>query len=115
MLVFAGGALGTALRWAVDAGVDQLGWHVFVALLIVNVVGSFVLGWLVALPTSALHIQPLFAIGLLGSFTTFSGYTLAMVEEMDVGSVNAAAAFALGSIIVGYAAARLGRATGSVR
>lgn len=51
--------------------------------LIVNITGSFILGFLITLTTERLTISPearlLLAVGFLGSFTTFSSFT---VESM---------------------------------
>jgi CrcB protein len=111
--VFVGGALGTALRWLVGEGVSLLGANTVVALLLVNVVGSFILGWFVIGDTSKVHhINALFAVGLLGSFTTFSGYAVATVDLFQIGSAITGLMLAFGSVAVGLFAAVAGRLMG---
>jgi fluoride exporter len=113
LAVFAGGAIGTAMRWAVGEGLLEVGASAIVSLVIVNVIGSFALGWFVVGDRSKVHhINGLFAIGLLGSFTTFSGYAVSAVDVIDKGSVAGGLALALGSIALGFAAAIAGRVVG---
>lgn len=113
LAVFVGGAVGAALRWAVGEVVLGLGANAVVGLVVVNVVGSFALGWFVVGDRSAMHhINALFAVGLLGSFTTFSGYAVATVDLFDMGSVVGGLTLALGSIAVGLGAAVAGRLIG---
>lgn len=116
LFVFAGGAIGTAMRWAVGAGSQTIGVDVIAALVAVNVVGSFALGWFVVDARSARHhVNALFAVGVLGSFTTFSGYTVATVELFESGTVAGGLALAFGSVLVGFVAAIIGRQLGQRR
>jgi CrcB protein len=116
LLVFVGGALGTALRWGVGEGVEVLGVATVVSLVVVNIVGSFALGWFVAgARSTGHHINAVFAIGLLGSFTTFSGYAVVTVDMFQTGSPLGAVALAFGSIAAGYTAAVVGRLMGERR
>jgi len=111
--VFLGGGIGSVLRyWTIlavhrwlPAGVFPLG--VFTA----NVLGSFTLGFLFALPImrSRDHLAWLFmATGVLGGYTTFStlandSWQLLLGNQPWVALLNTA-----GSIIAGTAAAALG-------
>lgn len=116
LAVFAGGAIGTAMRWAVGEGVLSLGADSMVGLLVVNTLGAFALGWFLVGDSSKIHhINALFAVGLLGSFTTFSGYAVATVDQLDAGSMAIGLIFALGSIAVGFGAAVAGRLIGEHR
>ena len=110
LFVFVGGAVGTAMRWIVGEGADSLGFGVLIPLVIVNVVGSFLLGWFVTGErTGVHHVNALFAVGMLGSFTTFSSFAVASVELADSGAFVGGAAFALGSVCLGFGAAVVGR------
>ena len=72
-LVFAGGAIGTLLRWATGLNIpDELA-----SLAAVNIVGSAVIGWLNSDPRFASDGKRAFwAVGFAGGFTTMSGVAL---------------------------------------
>ncbi len=86
LLIALGAALGANARYLVGtwAG-NHLGADFPYGTLIVNIVGSFVLGFLLTLGTERLQLSPearlLLAVGFLGSFTTFSSYA---VESMNL-------------------------------
>ena len=113
LLVFVGGAGGTALRWIVGLGTDSVGISPLVGLLVVNAAGAFVLGWFVATNRwMANDINALFAVGVLGSFTTFSAYSMAVVELVNDNAEFGAILLGLGSVVVGLACAVAGRLVG---
>ncbi|MCP5098141.1 MAG: fluoride efflux transporter CrcB [Chloroflexi bacterium] len=76
-----GAALGANARYLVGvwAG-NRFGADFPYGTLIVNITGSFILGFLVTLAAGRLQISPemrlLLAVGFLGSFTTFSSYAV---------------------------------------
>jgi fluoride ion exporter CrcB/FEX len=71
-LVFAGGAIGTLLRFATSSNLDDL-----TSLAIVNIVGSAIIGWLNSDPRFASDGKRAFwAVGFSGGFTTMSGVAL---------------------------------------
>ena len=86
LLIAIGAALGANARYLVGvwAG-NYLGADFPYGTLIVNIIGSFVLGFLLTLGTEQLQLSPearlLLAVGFLGSFTTFSSYA---VESMNL-------------------------------
>lgn len=86
LLIAMGAALGANARYLVGvwAG-NRLGADFPYGTFIVNVGGSFVLGFLLTLGTGRLQLSPearlLLAVGFLGSFTTFSSYA---VESMNL-------------------------------
>ena len=114
MLVFLGGATGTILRFSVGVAGDAVGASSLVAVLVVNVVGAFALGWFTASRVAqSVKLNAFVAAGLLGSFTTFSAYA---VEIADLGSSDQmvlGAAYAGGSVLLGVAAAVAGRSLAS--
>ena len=86
LLIAVGAALGANARYLVGvwAG-SRLGADFPYGTFIVNIAGSFVLGFLLTLGTERLQLSPetrlLLAVGFLGSFTTFSSYA---VESMNL-------------------------------
>lgn len=112
MLVAAGGAAGSALRYLAgkamgpqsDVGVP---WHTFA----VNISGAFVLGLLVVLAGRQGWPgwwRPLIAVGVLGGYTTFSTFSLEVVELALHGRLVAAGAYGLGSLAAGLLGCALG-------
>ena len=77
-----------------------------------NVLGALALGLLLprlqAAARSSSLVQPLLAIGLLGSFTTFSGLTVEVVMLGDAGRFLTAAGYAAASVAAGLLVAFLG-------
>jgi CrcB protein len=80
LLVFAGGALGSLLRFLIGEALDNL-----VALAVVNLLGAAFLGWING---SAAGAKPIFTgagvaqfwgAGFAGGFTTMSGLAMAFV------------------------------------
>ena len=73
LLVLAGGAVGAPLRFVVDRWArEHTRAGTILGTLIVNVVGSFVLGVVAGVPHPASWLLPLVGIGFCGALTTFS-------------------------------------------
>ncbi|MCX6394167.1 MAG: CrcB family protein [Solirubrobacterales bacterium] len=103
--VAVGGSLGSLLRvglgeWIpVGAG---LPWPTLLA----NIVGSAVLGALVALPRKDGDLRlPLLGIGFCGGLTTFSALCWELFDLLDKGSAGTALAYASVSLVLGLGAA----------
>ena len=110
LFVFVGGAAGTASRWIVSEASQSIGLGSLTALIVVNILGSFMLGWFVTGDrTGVHHVNALFAVGMLGSFTTFSSFAVASIDLVDAGAPLGAIAFAFGSVLLGLGAAVFGR------
>ena len=111
LAVFIGGMLGGGLRLGTSEllnGTDGLPWGTLVA----NLVGSLLLGYLLtrflrAAPDSTLAI-PLLCTGLLGSWTTFSTFSVEVWALVQQGRVGLAAGYAIGSVVLGLALAATG-------
>lgn len=99
--VLAGGLAGTAARLGVDA-LLPLDW----ATLVVNTIGSFALGLLVARlwRTAPEWLRAGLGAGLLGSFTTFSAIALAVVTPEPGTGIW----FLVAGLVLGIPAAYLG-------
>ncbi|MEM0985782.1 MAG: CrcB family protein [Pseudomonadota bacterium] len=107
LMVTVGGGIGAALRYGcglvvarhVDVGVSL--W----ATLGVNVLGSLLMGvavaWFAARGEAASQTaQLLVTTGILGGFTTYSAYAMETVRLVERGAWPAAAAYALGTMVL---------------
>jgi CrcB protein len=108
LAVLAGGAIGSALRYAIG-GV----WLTPVSLafpwgtLLVNVSGSMALGFLgrYFAPPQASHALFLFlTVGICGGYTTFSAFTLETFALIERGATLRATAYVAASVVLSYVA-----------
>jgi len=114
LAVVIGGIAGTGLRIGLDALIPHSDAQFPWSTLVINVVGSFVLGLLVARvwPSAPAWLRALLGAGLLGSFTTFSAFVVSLVTLTRAGEPLLAAGYLLVSVVAGIAAAALGLRTG---
>jgi CrcB protein len=110
-----GGALGSVVRYAIGhygaRHSERFPW----ATLVVNVAGSFLLGFLVRwLPRSSLTPEMGFAltVGFCGGFTTFSTFSVEVARLVEGGAYARAAAYATASVLLSLAATFAGFAAG---
>jgi CrcB protein len=110
LAVLVGGAIGTGARLLVDVVLPHGGTTFPVGTLLVNLVGSFVLAFLVTRvwPVVPEWLRAGLGPGLLGSFTTFSTLAVSAVELTTVGAAPVAIAYLAVSLVGGLAAAALG-------
>lgn len=113
----AGGFLGAIARYLVDGFVaERTGGAFPLGTLVINLSGAFLLGILAALAIerSALPagIRGPVMIGFLGSYTTFSTWTLESLRLLEAGSWGLAAANLAGSVALGMIAVGAGVALG---
>ena len=106
-----GGAAGASLRYLSGLAVVRLLGHTPfpVAIILVNVVGSFLMGaFVVAAANRGLtHLSPLMMTGFLGGFTTFSAFsleTMVLIERGDTGQAALYVLLSVGLSIGGLAA-----------
>jgi CrcB protein len=109
-----GGVIGTSLRLAIDAVLHHSDSEFPWSTLIINVVGSFVLGALVSRlwPIAPAWVRAGLGPGLLGSFTTFSAVMVSFVTLTVSRHVELAVVYLAASVIFGFAAAALGLRVG---
>ncbi len=111
-----GGAAGSLARAAVAVGLPHeagtWAWSTFV----VNATGCFVLAaLLVVLPPRRPYARLLIGTGVLGGYTTFSAFSVDVVQLLDRGRTVMAGAYVVASVVVMLAAALAGRrAAGSL-
>lgn len=118
VVVALGGALGAVSRYLTGAWVQSMSgsgfpWGTWT----VNLVGSLAIGftmvWLNQTLASA-EVRLFVAMGFLGSFTTFSTFSLETVELLREGLWLRAGAYSLGSLALGVAAVVAGGAAAAV-
>lgn len=117
--VSAGAVLGTGLRLTLDTVIPHSDTSFPWSTLIINVVGSFALGALVAtlwkrrdLPN---WLRAGLGTGLIGSFTTFSAVIVSLIAESDHGEWLLAVAYLTVTLLLGFVAAVAGLAIGGRR
>jgi CrcB protein len=114
----AAAAIGAPARYLLDVWVRERTTGVFPwGTLVVNVTGSFLLGAITGLalyhgldPT----VRTVVGTGGIGAYTTFSTFTFETVRLAEEGVIDGAVRNALGSVIVGLAAAGVGLALAAV-
>ena len=117
-LVMLGGAGGALARYAFQLIALRLGFSSQIAILAVNVSGSFALGLLLSLWLAKTSYPPgfqlLLVVGFLGSFTTFStlmweSFRLAQNDSVLMALLNLSGSVAAGlaAVALGFLAGRL--------
>ncbi len=114
LVVAVGGAVGAAVRWVVLEALEAVGavgtapmaW----ALLMVNSVGSFVVGAvLFASADGARELARLgLGVGFCGGLTTFSSFAVLTAHIARDGAPASAAAFVAASVVAAVAAVAMG-------
>src|SRR5690348_10851612 len=115
--IFAGGMIGALARAGLTQGLAHSPTSWPWATFIVNVVGTFMLGYFATrlqerLPLSS-YRRPLLGTGLCGTLTTFSTMQLELVRMLDHGRIALAAGYASASVVAGFLA--VAAATAMVR
>jgi CrcB protein len=115
--IFAGGFVGAMVRVALSQHLGQSGADWPWATFIVNIVGTFLLGYFATRLQERLPVhpyrRPLLATGFCGALTTFSTVQIELLVMLDAGRPGLAATYAATSVVAGLGAIRL--ATGMVR
>lgn len=96
-----GGAIGASGRYLTGVLAVRVMGHGFPwGTLVVNVLGSFVMGVLVVVLTqmSATRLAPFLMTGVLGGFTTFSAFSLDAVTLFERGDMWGAVLYVGGSV-----------------
>jgi fluoride exporter len=113
LLVFLGAGLGGALRYGSTALCARLWGVAFpTGTLMVNVVGSLLMGLLVGYLLPKVDISPgwrlFLGTGVLGGFTTFSAFSFDALSLAQQGNWLGSAVYILGSVVLSIAALGLG-------
>ena len=116
LLVFVGGMIGAPTRYLLDRLIQRrhdsvFPWGTFA----VNVAGSLILGLLLGAGSSLpRELTVLLGTGFCGALTTFSTFGFETMRLLEEGSVLEAGLNALGSLLLGVAAAFCGSQLGSL-
>ena len=111
-LVAAGGALGTSLRYLTSIFFKYFFYYSFVGTLVVNVLGSFLIGLFIYLLQNKSLSQDLiryfFIIGVLGSYTTFSAFSFETIDLLTNNKLLLSFIYIFSSLVLCLIAAYVG-------
>jgi len=115
LIVFLGAGIGGALRHGVNVGAAKLfGFGFPLGTLIVNIVGSFLMGALAGYfafrPGIGQHFRLFLTTGVLGGFTTFSAFSLDTALLIERHAYASAAGYVAGSVAASLVALFVGLA-----
>ncbi len=113
LAIAGGGALGALLRYWASTGVYALTGRAFpYGTLFVNVLGSLLIGflavWLLERTSGGVTLRAFLLVGVLGSFTTFSTFSLETLNLIESGQLGRAVTNMFASVVVCIGAAALG-------
>lgn len=105
-----GGALGAMARYGVGLALVRPAAAFPVGVLVVNVVGSALMGALFVWfgQRGLTHLSPLVLTGFLGGFTTFSAFSLEAWTLIEKGAVGQAAVYVVLSVVLSVGGLALG-------
>lgn len=117
LAIGAAGFLGALARYLITGMTRSVAGSAFPwGTLVVNISGSFLLGLMYAATAQRAIIDPqwrlVIAVGFIGSYTTFSTFSLETFKLLEAGNWPAATGNILGSLIVSLAAVYSGIALG---
>ncbi len=112
-----GGAFGAVSRHFIAAAVGRQMGHGFPwGTLAVNLLGSFIMGFMIVYFTHRLNlsneVKALITVGFLGSLTTFSTFSMEIGKFIETAQYGSAAIYIGVSVVIGVAALFLGMTTG---
>lgn len=111
-VVAAGGAVGSLGHYGITKLVPAGSGQFPTATLIVNVTGSFLLGLVLVLLIERLppsrYARAFLAVGVIGSFTTFSSFVVTTAQLASQHHISTAVVYFLASVLGGLAVAQLG-------
>ena len=111
LYVAVGGVLGVLARFGIGRVSLHHDWLLW-STVGINIVGSFLLGLLVAESWFSGDLREGLGVGFLGGFTTFSTFSVQVVLEADAGEPGRAIVYVLASVIGGLLAATAGYSLG---
>lgn len=106
-----GGAIGSILRVAMGLAIMRASGSSFpLAIIPVNILGSFAMGALFVLLTQrdAMHMAPFLMTGILGGFTTFSAFSLETFVLYERGEIGLAIIYVAASVVFSVLGLALG-------
>ena len=106
MYVMIGGAFGSLCRYLMIHYIGKLTDMSFpYGTMVVNILGGLIMGmWIAAMaytmPAKAKDFHLLFAVGVLGGFTTFSTFSLDVFYLIERGELVQTGLYAIGSVVL---------------
>ena len=111
LLVMIGGFLGAICRFTLGEWVHINNWFPLGTFLI-NLSGCFIFAWFITLVSQNKKIRPEFTLiigtGFIGSFTTFSTFTVETLNLLQNGLIIMAMLYVLASAVLGIVMAYVG-------
>ena len=105
LIVFLGGGLGSALRYGVSKMLNAVVPSFPFGTMIVNIIGSLVIGVLLGLSMKENGVEEntllFLAVGLCGGFTTFSAFAYENFTFLKHGDLGNFVLYTLGSLLIG--------------
>jgi fluoride exporter len=113
LLVLIGGGTGAMARYAAGSAIMiRFGGKFPLGTLVINVTGSFLIGFLMTMLTERFKLDPnwrlLLVVGFLGGYTTFSSFEWETYSALRDGARWTGALNVVSSVTLGYAAVWLG-------
>ncbi|MCU0764865.1 MAG: fluoride efflux transporter CrcB [Burkholderiaceae bacterium] len=113
--ICAGASAGALLRWLLSASLNALWPGVPLGTLLANLLGGYLIGvafaWIGANPALSPEMRLLVVTGFLGGLTTFSTFSIEVVDAAQRGEFGSAAAIVLLHLAGSLACTVLGIAT----
>ncbi|MBG0918627.1 fluoride efflux transporter CrcB [Exiguobacterium sp. SRB7LM] len=111
------GAVGALARYGLGMMIDSIGPSAFpISTLLINLIGSFLLGWLTHMFLRTGKLSPQFVTivgtGMIGSFTTFSTFSVETIRLLDESRIGLALLYVFLSITLGLGSSWLGYRVG---
>lgn len=109
LLIAAGGALGSVVRYWITASVtNRIGTRFPYGTLIVNISASFAIGFFLSILNNRPEMHPfwryLIPIGFIGAYSTFSTFEWEAVTTVQSGAFLLSMGYVLVSLVAGFAA-----------
>ena len=113
LVIMLGGSLGALMRFIVSSSItEKMGSNFPYGTLTVNVLGSFVMGFLAMLLVERMGLDPLLRLGIfvgfLGAFTTFSTFSMETLNLFEQGESLRALVNMFVSVVLSVLAVWLG-------
>ena len=113
LVVVAGGGAGALARYvAASAIMTRFGGKFPLGTLVINVTGSFLIGFLMTMLTERFQLDPiwrlLLVVGFLGGYTTFSSFEWETFTAVREGALWNGMLNMVSSVMLGYVAVWLG-------
>jgi fluoride exporter len=113
LMVMLGGATGSLARFVLGTAImNRVGGRFPFGTVIINITGSFLIGFIMTMLTERLNPSPnwrlLLVVGFLGGYTTFSSFEWETIGLVRDGGRWLALLNVAGSVLLGYVAVWLG-------